>query len=227
MQIRLLVVEDEQPIREMLKMVLSYQNMAIIEAENGNAALEIIKNEPIDLVLLDWMLPDISGIEVAKRIKSNSNLNKIPIIMLTAKDEEDDKIKGLECGADDYVTKPFSPKELTARIKAVLRRTNPSKDDKEICFGNIKLDPKSHSVTISEKNIKLGPLEFKLLHFFLTHQNKVYSREQLLDNVWGTNIFVEERTVDVHIRRLRKAISIDNADRYIKTIRGSGYIFSL
>ena len=226
MQIRLLVVEDEQPIREMLKMVLSYQNMIIIEAETGNAALEILKTEPVDLMLLDWMLPDISGIEIAKRIKSNSNLSKIPVIMLTAKGEEDDKIRGLECGADDYVTKPFSPKELTARIKAGLRRVNPSKDDKEISFENIRLDPKSHAVTVSDQNVKLGPLEFKLLHFFLTHQNKVYSREQLLDNVWGTNVFVEERTVDVHIRRLRKAISVNGADQFIKTIRGAGYIFA-
>ncbi len=227
MQIRLLVVEDEQPIREMLMMVLSYQNMTIIEAENGNQALEIIKNETFDLVLLDWMLPDISGIEIAKRIKSGPNTKNIPVIMLTAKGEEEDKVRGLECGADDYVTKPFSPKELAARIKAVLRRVSPTKDDKEIIAGIIKLDPKSHSVTVSDTAVKLGPIEFKLLHFFLTHQNKVYNRTQLLDNVWGTNVFVEERTVDVHIRRLRKAIGIDGADGYIKTIRGTGYIFSI
>ncbi len=227
MQIHLLVVEDEQPIREMLKMVLSYQNMTITEAENGNQAFELIKKETFDLVLLDWMLPDISGIEIAKRLKADSNTNKIPIIMLTAKGEEEDKIKGLECGADDYVTKPFSPKELSARIKAVLRRSTPTKDDKEIISGKITLDPKSHSVTISNTGVKLGPIEFKLLHFFMTHPNKVYSRTQLLDYVWGTNVFVEERTVDVHIRRLRKAVSIDGAEGYIKTIRGTGYIFSV
>ncbi len=227
MQIRLLIVEDEKPIRDMMRVALTRHGFQIAEAENGCRAIEsILENQP-DLILLDWMLPDISGVEVAKRIKCDYKTREIPIIMVTAKGEEEDKIKGLENGADDYITKPFSPKELAARIKAVLRRVAPTKNDTKVEAGDIILDPSSHKIMAQDVLISVGPTEFKLLHYFMVNQNRVYSRAQLLDNVWGTNAFVEERTVDVHIRRLRKALISGSCENYIQTVRGTGYRFSI
>lgn len=226
MATRILVVEDEKPIREMLTFVLVQHGFESIEAEDFNAGLEKLAEKPPAMVLLDWMLPGGSGIQFARRLKQDDMTRDIPVIMLTARGEEADKVRGLEAGADDYITKPFSPKELIARIKAVLRRVPGAHIEEEIQINGLKLDPVSHRVTAYNDDLTLGPTEFKLLHFFMTHTERVYSREQLLDFVWGTNVFVEDRTVDVHIRRLRKAISEHGHDSLIQTVRGAGYRFS-
>lgn len=223
---RILIVEDETPIREMLLFVLEQKGYETIEAENYKDALDKVVEPYPDLILLDWMLPGGSGIQLAKQLKSNEFTRQIPIIMLTARGEEEDKVRGLEVGADDYVTKPFSPKELMARIKAVMRRVAPTSVEEVIEVQGLKLDPVSHRVTANEDGLEMGPTEFKLLHFFMAHPERVYSREQLLDHVWGTNVYVEDRTVDVHIRRLRKAISMHEHDKLIQTVRGAGYRFS-
>ncbi|WP_340677972.1 phosphate regulon transcriptional regulator PhoB [Paraglaciecola sp.] len=223
---RILLVEDEAPIRDMLKFVLEQSGYDTIEAEDFNVALERIVEPYPDLILLDWMLPGGSGVQLAKKLKQHEYTRDIPIIMLTARGEEEDKVRGLEAGADDYVTKPFSPKELIARVKAVIRRVTPTSSEDVIEFQGLKLDPVSHRVSANETPLDMGPTEFKLLHFFMTHAERVYSREQLLDNVWGTNVYVEDRTVDVHIRRLRKAISEFGHDNMIQTVRGAGYRFS-
>jgi two-component system, OmpR family, phosphate regulon response regulator PhoB len=223
---RILLVEDEAPIREMLKFVLEQSGFETVEAEDFNIALEKIAEPFPDLILLDWMLPGGSGVQLAKRLKQHEYTRDIPIIMLTARGEEEDKVRGLEAGADDYVTKPFSPKELIARVKAVIRRVTPTAAEDVIEYQGLKLDPVSHRVTANDSPLDMGPTEFKLLHFFMTHAERVYSREQLLDNVWGTNVYVEDRTVDVHIRRLRKAISEFGHDNMIQTVRGAGYRFS-
>jgi two-component system phosphate regulon response regulator PhoB len=188
--------------------------------------VEYIKEQCPDLILLDWMMPGGSGIQLAKKLKQHEYARDIPIIMLTAKGEEEDKIRGLESGADDYVTKPFSPKELIARVKAVIRRVTPTSSEDAIEFKGLRLDPVSHRVTSNDEPVEMGPTEFKLLHFFMTHAERVYSREQLLDNVWGTNVYVEDRTVDVHIRRLRKALSVFSHENMIQTVRGAGYRYS-
>ena len=172
------------------------------------------------------MLPGGTGVSLAKKLKQNEYTRNIPIIMLTARSDEDDKVKGFEAGVDDFVTKPFSPKELIARIKAVIRRVSPTSLEEEVDFHGLKLDPVAHRVAINGNSLDLGPTEFRLLHFFMTHTERVYSREQLLDNVWGTNIYVEDRTVDVHIRRLRKAISGEGHEDFVQTVRGAGYRFS-
>lgn len=224
---RILVVEDEAPIRDMLCFVLEQNGYQASTAEDVDQALEQLVEPYPDLVLLDWMLPGGSGIQIAKKMKQHELTRQIPIIMITARGEEEDKVKGLEVGADDYVTKPFSPKELMARIKAVIRRVSPTSLDDVIEVQGLKLDPVSHRVSAKEEALDMGPTEFRLLHFFMTHPERVYSREQLLDHVWGTNVYVEDRTVDVHIRRLRKAISPAGHDRLIQTVRGSGYRFSL
>ncbi|EEI46533.1 TPA: phosphate regulon transcriptional regulator PhoB [Proteus mirabilis] len=223
---RILVVEDETAIREMICFVLEQNGFQPIEAEDYDTALSFLIDPYPDLVLLDWMIPGGSGIQVIKQMKREINTRDIPIIMLTAKGEEEDKVKGLETGADDYVIKPFSPKELVARVKAILRRLSPMSAEDVIEFNGLSLDPVSHRVTSQDKPIDMGPTEFKLLHFFMTHPERVYSREQLLNYVWGTNVYVEDRTVDVHIRRLRKAIEQDGHDRMIQTVRGTGYRFS-
>lgn len=226
MTAKILIVEDELAIQEMLSFVLEQHGFCVSVADDFYSVLENI-NEPYpDLILLDWMLPGGNGIQIAKKIKQNKLTQQIPIIMLTAKGEEEDKIKGLETGADDYVTKPFSPKELVARIKAVLRRVAPMRLQETININGLVLDPLSHRVSICDKPLDIGPTEFKLLHFFMTHPERVFSREQLLDNVWGMNVYVEDRTVDVHIRRLRKAVDINGYDKLIQTVRGSGYRFS-
>ncbi|MEP1444791.1 MAG: phosphate regulon transcriptional regulator PhoB [Paraglaciecola sp.] len=223
---RILLVEDEAPIRDMLKFVLEQSGYETVEAEDFQIALEKIVEPYPDLILLDWMLPGGTGVQLAKKLKQHEYARDIPIIMLTARGEEEDKIRGLEAGADDYVTKPFSPKELVARVKAVIRRVSPTSSEDAIDYQGLKLDPLSHRVTSNETPIDMGPTEFKLLHFFMTHAERVYSREQLLDNVWGTNVYVEDRTVDVHIRRLRKALSEYAHDNMIQTVRGAGYRFS-
>ena len=223
---KVLVVDDEAPIREMLVFVLEQNGFQAIEAEDYDSALAAMVEPYPDLVLLDWMLPGGSGIQIAKKFKQSEYTRSIPIIMLTARGEEEDKVKGLEVGADDYVTKPFSPKELMARIKAVMRRVSPTSLEEAIEVHGLRLDPISHRVTSAGTELDMGPTEFRLLHFFMTHPERVYSREQLLDHVWGTNVYVEDRTVDVHIRRLRKALSEHGYDRLIQTVRGVGYRFS-
>ena len=223
----ILLVEDEVPIRDMLKFVLEQAGYKVVEAQDYEEGLAKIIEPYPDLILLDWMLPGGSGVKLAKQIKQHEVAKNIPVIMLTARSEEDDKIKGLEAGADDYVTKPFSPKELVARIKAVMRRVTPTSKEEAIKYKGLILDPVAHRVTSNDDKIDMGPTEFKLLHYFMAHPERVYSREQLLDNVWGTNVYVEDRTVDVHIRRLRKAISANGHDALIQTVRGSGYRFSV
>lgn len=223
----ILVVEDEAPIRDMLSFVLEQSGFNVVEAEDYDVGLAKIQEPYPDLILLDWMLPGGSGVKFAKQLKQHDIAKDIPVIMLTARSEEEDKIRGLEAGADDYVTKPFSPKELVARIKAVMRRVTPTSKEEPIEFNGLILEPVSHRVTSNQDTIEMGPTEFKLLHFFMSHPERVYSREQLLDNVWGTNVYVEDRTVDVHIRRLRKAISANGHDSLIQTVRGSGYRFSV
>ncbi|CZF85380.1 transcriptional regulator PhoB [Grimontia sp. AD028] len=223
---RILVVEDEAPIREMLCFVLEQKGYQAVEAEDYDSALEKICEPYPELILMDWMLPGGSGINLIKHLKRDELTRQIPVVMLTARGEEEDKVRGLEVGADDYITKPFSPKELMARLKAVMRRVSPTSLDDVIDVHGLKLDPVSHRVTSNEKPLEMGPTEFKMLHFFMTHQERVYSREQLLNNVWGTNVYVEDRTVDVHIRRLRKALEEDGHDKLVQTVRGAGYRFS-
>ncbi len=223
----IMLVEDEAPIREMLKIVLEQAGFSVNEVEDFDIALEKMVEPYPDLVLLDWMLPGGSGVQLARKLKEHEFTRDIPIIMLTARGEEEDKVRGLEAGADDYITKPFSPKELVARIKAVMRRVTPTASDELINFAGLILDPVAHRVSANDDRVDMGPTEFKLLHFFMAHAERVYSREQLLDNVWGTNVYVEDRTVDVHIRRLRKAISAHGHDSMIQTVRGAGYRFSV
>jgi len=220
-----LIVDDEAPIREMIAVALEMAGYNCLEAENANEAHGLIVDDKPDMVLLDWMMPGSSGIEFARRLRKDETTADIPIIMLTAKGDEDNKIKGLEAGVDDYITKPFSPRELVARLKAVLRRTTPKGIEEPVSVDELTLDPISHRVTSDQNPIELGPTEFRLLQFFMTHQDRAYSRGQLLDMVWGGNVYVEERTVDVHIRRLRKALG-DRHDYLVQTVRGTGYRFS-
>lgn len=222
---RVLIVDDEAPIREMLSLALEMAGYQCIEAENAQQAhAAVVDNRP-DLILLDWMMPGTSGIELARRLKRDELTAAIPIIMLTAKGDEDNKVLGLEAGADDYITKPFSPRELVARLKAVLRRTAPDGDEARIEVNGLVLDPVSHRVNANGEALEMGPTEFKLLSFFMSHQDRAFSRSQLLDYVWGGNVYVEERTVDVHIRRLRKALGDKHAP-LVQTVRGMGYRFS-
>ena len=223
---RILVVEDEAPIREMLCFVLEQKGYQAVEAEDYDTAVAKLVEPFPDLVLLDWMLPGGSGINFIKHMKREELTRNIPVVMLTARGEEEDKVRGLEVGADDYITKPFSPKELVARLKAVIRRVTPTALEDIIDVQGLKLDPVSHRVTTNDQAVDMGPTEFKMLHFFMTHQERVYSREQLLNNIWGTNVYVEDRTVDVHIRRLRKALEAEGHDKLIQTVRGAGYRFS-
>jgi two-component system phosphate regulon response regulator PhoB len=223
---RILIVDDEPAIRDMLRVALEMADYQCLEAGNAQDAHSLIIDEKPDLILLDWMMPGTSGIELARRLKRDEVTADIPIIMLTAKGEEDNKIQGLEVGADDYITKPFSPRELVARLKAVLRRADPHSNAQPITVRGLCLDPVSHRVTINDVPVEVGPTEYRLLEFFLTHQERAYTRSQLLDHVWGGNVYVEERTVDVHIRRLRKALAIDNHESLIQTVRGTGYRFS-
>ncbi len=220
-----LIVDDEPAIREMIAVALEMADYQCLEAGDAREAHALIIDRQPDIILLDWMLPGTSGIELARRLKKEETTANIPIIMLTAKVEEDNKIRGLEVGADDYITKPFSPRELVARLKAVLRRATPLGIDDPIEVDGLALDPASHRVTANDSPLNIGPTEYRLLQFFMTHQERVYTRSQLLDQVWGGNVYVEERTVDVHIRRLRKALG-ERHDYLIQTVRGAGYRFS-
>lgn len=224
---KILVVEDDAAVREMLLNTLGREGFTTTVACDAMQGEEQLRREHPDLILLDWMLPRVSGIEWARQLKESEQTRAIPIILLTARSEEEDKVQGLESGADDYVTKPFSPRELKARIKAVLRRTAPETTDDTIEVAGLVLDPASHRVTGNgHQQLTMGPTEFRLLRFFMTHRDRVYTRTQLLDQVWGVNVYVEERTVDVHIRRLRKILAETGHDRLIQTVRGSGYRFS-
>lgn len=225
-QFTILVVEDEEAIRNMLVMVLQQYNFNVLEATDVMQAQSLLENNLPDLILLDWMLPCITGDEWTRRLKSNESYRDLPIILVTAKGEESDKIRGLDLGADDYITKPFSPKELIARIKAVLRRSGKIHDLTQIKFHDIVLDTEQHRVSIADKQIEVSPTEFRLLSFFLTHPEKVYNRTQLLDQVWGRSVYIEERTVDVHIRRLRKILANYEREEWLQTVRGFGYRFS-
>lgn len=222
----ILVVEDEAAIREMVTLALNTAEFEVLEAANVDEALLRISEQSPDLIVLDWMLPGQSGLDFARRLRRDESTLDIPIIILTARVEEVDKIQGLEAGADDYVTKPFSPRELIARIKALLRRSRPMADASPVRLGDLVPDPASHRVTVGDQIIGIGPTEFRLLHYFKTHPERVYSRNQLLDLVWGRNRFVGERTVDVHVLRLRKALMSHGYDRHIQTVRGTGYRFS-
>jgi two-component system phosphate regulon response regulator PhoB len=226
MPAQILVVEDESAIQELIALNLEQAGQTPILAGSAEEAWGRIQATLPDLVLLDWMLPGQSGIEFARRLRADSRTKTLPIIMLTARGEEEDKLRGLDTGADDYITKPFSTKELQARIKAVLRRRAPEITDDAIEYHGLKLDPAAHRITGKGKDLPMGPTEFRLLHFFMTHPERVYSRTQLLDHVWGDHVFIEERTVDVHIRRLRAALERAGLETYIQTIRGSGYRFS-
>ncbi|ADU91798.1 phosphate regulon transcriptional regulator PhoB [Taylorella equigenitalis] len=222
----ILVVEDEPAIQELISVNLTFAGHKVLRALDAQQAKILIDAELPDLILLDWMLPTTSGLSLARSLRSDERTQDIPIIMLTAKNSEHDKVEGLENGADDYITKPFSPKELLARIKAVLRRRAPQLTDDEISIAGLHLDPGSHRVTGNNTLLSLGPTEFRMLHFFMTHAERVFSRGQLLDHVWGDHVFLEERTVDVHIRRLRKALEPSGHDQLIETVRGSGYRFT-
>jgi len=222
----ILVVEDEPAIQELIAYNLKQAGYQPLRADNAEQAMNLVQNALPDLVLLDWMLPGQSGIDFARRLRSDRRTRTVPIIMLTARTDEQDKLTGLDTGADDYITKPFSPRELNARIKAVLRRRAPQMTDDVVELGGLKLDPSSHRISGNGEPVVLGPTEFRLLHFLMTHPERVHSRTQLLDQVWGDHVFVEERTVDVHIRRLRKALEPTNLDRLVQTVRGTGYRFS-
>jgi two-component system phosphate regulon response regulator PhoB len=222
----ILIVEDEAAIREMLNFSLGRAGFAVHEAADARQAQDLMDKSVPDLILLDWMLPGISGVDLANKLRQAKRTHKVPIIMLTARGEEDSKIKGLEAGADDYVTKPFSTRELIARINAVLRRTGGEVEGDVLQAGDLKLDTVGHRVTINNQPLELGPTEFRLLHFFMTHAERVFSRSQLLDQVWGDHVYIEERTVDVHIRRLRRALEPHGCDKFIQTVRGAGYRFS-
>ena len=227
MSAKILIVEDEPAIQELLAFNVTQAGFQALRADDADGAWEQIRSAVPDLILLDWMLPNTSGVILAKQFRADARSKDIPIIMLTARGDERDKILGLESGADDYITKPFSPRELMARIRAVLRRHIPALPDETVAAGGLELSPATHRVTAKGEGIELGPTEFRLLHFFMTHAERVYSRTQLLDQVWGTQVFVEERTVDVHIRRLRAALEPVEMDGLIQTVRGSGYRFSI
>ncbi len=222
---RILIVEDEEPIRQMIAFNLTRAGFEVDEAEDCTSARLRIADLRPDLLLLDWMLPDSSGLELTRTLRREEANRDIPIIMLTARAEERDKILGLDGGVDDYITKPFSPRELLSRINAVLRRAAPPSDE-PLVAGRLRLDPVSHRVHVGEREIAVGPTEYRLLKFLMENADRVYSRPQLLDFVWGQNVYVEERTVDVHVRRLRKVLEEFQVDQYIQTVRGAGYRFS-
>ncbi|MGH8166723.1 MAG: phosphate regulon transcriptional regulator PhoB [Woeseiaceae bacterium] len=222
---KILIVEDEAPIREMIAFHLTRAGFETLEAADCQSARQLLADERPDLALVDWMLPDMSGLELTRMLKRDDENEDLAVIMLTARSNEHDKVSGLEGGADDYITKPFSPRELIARIQAVLRRSGPANAG-TLAAGVLELDPAGHRVSVERKEVQLGPTVYRLLKFLMTHPDRVYSRTQLLDRIWGANVYVEERTVDVHVRRLRKALSRQGADRYIQTVRGAGYRFS-
>ena len=227
MSSHILIVDDEAAIRDMVRMALEIEGFSVSDASNAHQAAKLLETEDVDLILLDWMMPGVSGVDFAGKIRREGNTS-VGIIMVTAKDDEDDLIRGLDVGADDYVKKPFSTKELVSRIKAVLRRLAESTNSQDIVSaGKITIDSEQHRIHIDGKIVDFSPTEFRLLHFLLTHPDRVFARDQLLDNVWGNQVYVEDRTVDVHIRRLRKVLEPFDCDSYINTVRGVGYRFSL
>ncbi len=226
MPLTVLIVEDEAAIQELIAVNLEAAGHLTLRAADAEQALTILRQTLPDLVLLDWMLPGQSGLAIARHLRGNERTRAVPIIMLTAKSSEQDKISGLEAGADDYVTKPFSPRELLARIKAVLRRRAPQMTEDTVEIAGLRLDPVAHRITADGKQVTLGPTEFRLLHFLLTHAERVHTRSQLLDQVWGDHVYVDERTVDVHVRRMRAALEPSGRDSLIQTVRGSGYRLS-
>lgn len=221
----ILVVEDEPAIQELVAVNLRHAGFLVARASSAEEADSVIRAALPDLVLLDWMLPGQSGVMLAKKLRSDERTRELPLIMLTARVHEEDKVQGLEAGADDYVTKPFSPKELVARVRAVLRRRAPHLAGDAVEIGNLSLNPSTHRVTAGGQPVDLGPTEFRLLFFFMTHTERVYTRAQLLDEVWGDHVFIEERTVDVHIRRLRAALEASGHHERVETVRGTGYRF--
>ena len=226
---KILIVDDEAPIREMLRMALELKGFECIEADSAAKAQIVLVDEQPQLILLDWMMPKTSGVEWLRRLRKDPDTAAIPVIMLTAKDDEGNKISGLEAGSDDYITKPFSPRELIARVEALLRRSGFGLAGSVVEFGSLKVDTTSYRAFVDGEEVKIGPTEFKMLAFFVSNVDRAYSREQLLDKVWGHNVYLDERTVDVHIRRLRKALDSGNGTNvggYIQTVRGKGYRFS-
>jgi len=224
--IKILLVEDEEAIREMVKFALTRVGFDVTEAEDASSAQKLIGQQLPDIVLLDWMLPGISGIELARRWRQDNRTQNVPIIMLTARGEEEDKLRGFDIGVDDYMTKPFSTQELIARIKAILRRHNSQDDDSVLVARSLKLDTVGHRVSFNGESLALGPTEYRLLQFFMSHAERVFTRSQLLDQVWGDDVYIEERTVDVHIRRLRKLLEPYGCAELVQTVRGAGYRFS-
>ena len=222
----ILIVEDESDIRELIAYNLERAGHEALRVGSAEEALDAVRDALPDLIVIDWMLPGISGMDLARRLKANKRTHGVPLIMVTARGSEEDKLAGLDIGADDYMTKPFSPRELNARVKAVLRRRAPQVTDDTVEVEGLQLDPSTHRVAAGGTAVELGPTEFRLLHFFMTHPERVYSRAQLLDEVWGDHVFIEERTVDVHIRRLRKALEASRHDALIQTVRNAGYRFS-
>lgn len=225
-QKHILIVEDEAPIRDMIRFALERADFRVSEAGDAQAARIVAADDPPNLILLDWMLPGVSGIELARELRREDLTADLPIIMVTAKVTEEDRVKGLNLGADDYIIKPFSSSELVARVRAVLRRSHPGGEDETLTLDGLQLNASSQRVTAGDTAIDLGPTEYRLLAFFMAHPERVYSRAQMLDRVWGQNIYVEERTVDVHVRRLRKALAPFGFDQFVQTVRGSGYRFS-
>jgi len=223
---RILIVEDEPAIRDMVAFALRKADYDPIQAGDAREAQAAIADRVPDLILLDWMLPGVSGIELARRFRRDGLTREVPIIMLTARGEENDRVSGLDAGVDDYVVKPFSSRELLARIKAVMRRSRGDEEDGSVALGGLRIDGAAHRVFAGDAAVIIGPTEYRLLHFFMTHAERVYSRAQLLDHVWGGNVYVEERTVDVHIRRLRKTLEPHRLEGLVQTVRGSGYRFS-
>jgi|TARA_B110000483_G_scaffold141911_1_gene169530 two-component system phosphate regulon response regulator PhoB len=222
----LLIVDDEAAIRDMLKVAMEIAGFDCIEAKNAHEAQIAVTDNRPDLVLLDWMMPDVSGIELLRRWRRNECTQDLPVIMLTAKAEEKNAIRGLDVGADDYIAKPFSPRELASRIKALLRRSTPEISEELLVAGELHLDLAAKIVSVKGHKVSLGPTEYKMLEFFMLHKNRAYTRGQLLNNVWGANVYIDERSIDVHIRRLRKALSIEGYEKIIQTVRGFGYRFS-
>lgn len=227
MQKRILIVEDETAIRDMVAFALRKAGMDPVHAADARIAQSAIAERVPDMILLDWMLPGMSGLEYARRLRKEDLTREVPIIMLTARGEEGDRVNGLDAGVDDYVVKPFSARELIARIKAVMRRTHGDEGDGVVELGGLRIDGAAHRVYAGEQSVQIGPTEYRLLHFFMTHAERVYSRSQLLDQVWGGSVYVEERTVDVHIRRLRKTLEPYKLENLIQTVRGAGYRFSV
>ncbi|MBK1700511.1 phosphate regulon transcriptional regulator PhoB [Thiococcus pfennigii] len=222
----ILIVDDEPDIREVIRFALEEADFHVLEAGHADEARKLLATEAPDLLLLDWMLPGRSGLELAQQLKQSPKNRNLPVIMVSARGEEEDRVKGLNTGADDYITKPFSPRELVARVNAVLRRAKADEVADHVEISGLRIDNISHRVSAGGRPIEIAPTEYRLLHFFMTHADRAFSRSQLLDQVWGDQVYVEERTVDVHVRRLRKALEETGHDRLLQTVRGVGYRFS-